>query len=223
MGVAFGLSRAFTALTVTSLLPLTWFFAREAQQVHTDEDDSLTGRVGPHVPRLLPTRVHVCAVRLRNTISSLPDCLFAPQSAGGEWSGTHREEPQPVSPPLLFHLIMWNNFISLCGNSSLVPNCGARRTRPEQTAERKGNNWSSPCLAHRFLLAFIIIVSFTEGDCTFSFRHFMSAAPLCSRSLSTCFFPFSTVAGFYHVTQTPLSASLTQRRKTCQERNGATK
>lgn len=118
-------------------------------------------------------------------IFSLLGSAFAPQSAGGEWSGTCKEDAQPVSPPtLLSHLIMWNNFsrcpalISLCGNSSLVPNCGARRTQAEHTAERKGNNWSLPCLAHRFLLTFIIIMSFTEGDCMISFRHFMSAAPL---------------------------------------------
>lgn len=81
---------------------------------------------------------------------------------------------------------MWNNFsrcpalISLCGNSSLVPNCGARRTQPEHTAEQKGNNWSLPCPAHRFILTLIIIITmcFTEGDCMISFRHFMSAAPL---------------------------------------------
>lgn len=115
---------------------------------------------------------------------SLSDCAFALQSAGGEWSETCKEEAQPVLPPfLLSHLIMWNNFsrcpalISLCGNSSLVPNCGARRTQPEHTAERKGNNWSLPCLTHRFLLTFIVIMSFTEGDCVISFRHFMSAAP----------------------------------------------
>lgn len=117
---------------------------------------------------------------------SLYDSASALQSAGGEWSGTHKEEAPPASPPILLsHLIMWNNFsrcpalISLCGNSSLVPNCGARRTQAEHTAERKGNNWSLPCLAHRFLLTFIIIImSFTEGDCMVSFRHFMSAAPL---------------------------------------------
>lgn len=112
---------------------------------------------------------------------------------------------------------MWNNFsrcpalISLCGNSSLVPNCGSRRTQPEHTAEQKGNNWSLPCPAHRFILTFIIMMCFTEGDCMISFRHFMSAAPWFEPShylprLCTCFFPFYTVSDsehdFYQATDT---------------------
>lgn len=125
--------------------------------------------------------------KINNTmIFSLFHSAFALQSAGGEWNGTCKEGALPVSPPILLsHLIMWNNFsrcpalISLCGNSSLVPNCGARRTQPEHTAEQKGNNWSLPCPAHRFILTFIIIIMcFTEGDCMISFRHFVSAAPL---------------------------------------------
>lgn len=93
---------------------------------------------------------------------------------------------------------MWNNFsrcpalISLCGNSSLVPNCGARRTQPEHTAEQKGNNWSLPCPAHRFILLFIIMC-FIEGEYLISFRNFMSAAPFFEPLhnlpiLCTCFF-----------------------------------
>lgn len=76
-------------------------------------------------------------------------CLL--QSAGGEWKGICRGGLQPVSQPILsFHLTMWNNFshcpglISLCGNLSLVPNCGARRAQPEHTSEKKGNNWNCP-------------------------------------------------------------------------------
>lgn len=115
---------------------------------------------------------------------------------------------------------MWNNFsrcpalISLCGNSSLVPNCGARRTQPVHTAEQKGNNWSLPCPAHRFILMFIIMC-FIEGEYLISFRHFMSAAPFFEPLhnlpiLCTCFFfSFYTVIicehGFYQETETTSS------------------
>lgn len=115
---------------------------------------------------------------------------------------------------------MWNNFsrcpalISLCGNSSLVPNCGARRTQPEHTAEQKGNNWSLPCPAHRFILLFIIMC-FIEGEYLISFRHFMSAAPFLSLYIICPFFvlaffpPFYTVIicehSFYQATETTSS------------------
>lgn len=110
---------------------------------------------------------------------------------------------------------MWNNFsrcpalISLCGNSSLVPNCGSRRTQPEHTAEQKGNNWSLPCPAHRFILTFIIMMCFTEGDCMISFRHFMSAAPWFEPShylprLCTCFFPLFILSAIQNMIFTKL-------------------
>lgn len=73
---------------------------------------------------------------------------FPLQSAGGEWNGTCRNGAQHII--LLFHLILWNNhsqcpaLISLCGNFSLVPNCGARHTHTEHTSEKKGNNWNCP-------------------------------------------------------------------------------
>lgn len=96
------------------------------------------------------------------------------QSAEGEWKGTCRDGRHYVSQlTLLHHLIMWNNFsqcpalISVCGNSSFVPNCGARRAQAEDLSEKKGNNWICPL---PYTCLYIVYVF--EGVCLIILRHF---------------------------------------------------
>lgn len=106
---------------------------------------------------------------------SIFHAAFPLQSAGGEWKGTCRDGRRYVSQlTLLHHLIMRNNFgqcpalISLCGNSSLVPNCGARHAQRENTSEKKGNNWNCPL---PYTCLYIVYVF--EGVYLISFRHFI--------------------------------------------------
>lgn len=126
---------------------------------------------------------------------------FLLQSARGEWKGTCRDGAHPVSQPiLLFHLTMWNNFsqcpglISLCGNFSLVPNCGARRTQPEQTSEKKGNNWNCRL---PYTCSYLCLLLCCYGRCksdqflVISFQLLLFFEPLYDLSrLFTRFFPF---------------------------------
>lgn len=119
---------------------------------------------------------------------SLFHAAFPLQSAGGEWKGTCRDAARRVSRPILFfHLIMWNNFsqcpalISLRGNFSFVPNGGARRTQPEHTSEKKGNNWNCPLpYTCSYFVYFYFVI---EGLNLISFRHFTSAALILLLSL----------------------------------------
>lgn len=125
---------------------------------------------------------------------------FPLQSAGGEWKETCRDGRRCLSQlTLLHHLTVWNNFsqcpalISLCGNSSLVPNRGARRAQAKAPSEKKGNNWNRPLPYTRSCIVYVVVF---EGVTLISFRHFS-----CSHfepfyklfDLFTCRFFFFTV------------------------------
>ncbi|XP_067441078.1 tropomodulin-2 isoform X2 [Thunnus thynnus] len=115
-----------------------------------EENNSIV-KFGYHFTQQGPRSRAAAAITKNNDLAPHPVRAAVAQSAGREWKGTCRGGVQPVSQPILsFHLTMWNNFshcpglISLCGNLSLVPNCGARRAQPEHTSEKKGNNWNCP-------------------------------------------------------------------------------
>lgn len=131
-----------------------------------------------------PVEVHVLYVCSRTVFYSggkqmllaIFHAAFPLQSAGGEWKGTCRDARCYVSQlTLLHHLTMWSNFsqcpalISLCGNSSLVPNRGARRAQANATKEKKGNNWNRPL---PYTCSYIVYVVVFEGVYLISFRHF---------------------------------------------------
>lgn len=109
-------------------------------------------------------------------ILSIFHAAFPLQSAGGEWKGTCRDGRRHLSQlTLLHHLTVWNNssqcpaLISLCGNSRLVPNRGARRAQAKATSEKKGTNWNRPL---PYTCSYVVYVVVFEGVYLISFRHF---------------------------------------------------
>ncbi|XP_056268068.1 tropomodulin-2 isoform X2 [Pseudoliparis swirei] len=130
-----------------------------------EENHSIV-RFGYHFNQQGPRSRAGAAITKNNDLVPRPVRVELAQSARGEWRGTCRDGARPASQPILcFHLTMWNNFsqcpglISLCGNLSLVPNCGARRPQPEHTSEKKGNNWNCPppfTCSYLFLLCIVI-------------------------------------------------------------------
>ncbi|KAM6949739.1 tropomodulin-2 isoform 1-T1 [Lycodopsis pacificus] len=112
------------------------------------EDNNSIVKFGYHFTQQGPRSRAGAAITKNNDLVPRPVRV---ESAKGEWKRTCRDGAPPASHPiLLFHLTMWNTLqrcpglISLCGNLSLVPNCGARHAQPEHTSEKKGNNWNCP-------------------------------------------------------------------------------
>ncbi|XP_077941040.1 tropomodulin-2 isoform X1 [Gasterosteus aculeatus] len=115
-----------------------------------EENNSIV-KFGYHFTQQGPRSRAGQAITKNNDLVPHPVRVEVAKYARGEWKRTSRDGAHAASQPILsFHLTTWNNFsrcpglISLCGNLSLVPNCGARRAQPEHTSEKKGNNWNCP-------------------------------------------------------------------------------
>uniref|UniRef100_A0A668VAE0 Tropomodulin 2 n=1 Tax=Oreochromis aureus TaxID=47969 RepID=A0A668VAE0_OREAU len=116
------------------------------------EENKSIVKFGYHFTQQGPRSRAAAAITKNNDLAPPPDKVVVAQFAGGEWKGMCRDGVTPVSQPILFFIsfcgIISANalvfLISLCGNFSLVPNCGARQAKPEHTSEKKGNNWNCP-------------------------------------------------------------------------------